>query len=102
MRRAAKVDANLSAVVACFRDLGCSVHVTNGAWDATVGYGGLTMLVEVKDGAKPPSKRRLTPAQVKFRATWTGGVRLVENMEDVLATVETLRRWHQAIKGYLA
>lgn len=99
MRRAARVDANLSAVVDAFRRMGCSVHVTNGMWDCTVGYGGLSMLVEVKDGSKPPSARRLTPAQVRFREHWTGGVRLVKDMNDVAETVNTLRRWHQAISN---
>lgn len=97
MRRAARVDANLSAVVEAFRRLGCSVHVTNSAWDCTVGYGGLSMLVEVKDGSKPPSARQLTPAQKKFRETWTGGIRLVKDLGDVAETVNTLRRWHNAI-----
>ena len=97
MRRAARTDANLTATVDAFRELGCSVHVTNGAWDLTVGYGGISMLVEVKDGAKKPSARKFTPAQVKFRKTWTGGIRLVQNMEDVALTVATIRKWHSLI-----
>ena len=99
MRRAARTDANLSAVVQAFRALGCSVHVTNGAWDATIGYGGLTMLIEVKDGAKPPSARKLTPAQERFRETWTGGIYLVRDMDDVQNACRTLRRWHAAIRA---
>ena len=99
MSRARRVDANLESIVRTFRDLGCSVHVTNGAWDATIGYGGLTMLVEVKDGAKPKSARKFTPAQVKFRATWTGGIYLVECHEHALSAVKTLRRWHAAIRA---
>ncbi len=95
--RARRVDANLSAVVEAFRKLGCSVHVTNDAWDLTVGHGGLSMLVEGKDGRKPPSARSLTPAQLKFRETWTGGIRLVQCQADVESTVATLRRWRERL-----
>ena len=96
-RRAARVDDNLKAIVNVFRRLGCSVHVTNGAWDATVGYGGITILVEVKDGSKPASRRKLTPAQVKFRETWTGGIYLVQCEEDAVRCVETLRDRHKRL-----
>ena len=100
MRRAARVDANLSAIVAAFRYLGCSVNVRNDSMaDLDVGYGGISIIVEVKDGNKPPSARKLTPNQVDKRKTWTGGIRLVKDMADVVATVNTLRAWHKAIRG---
>ena len=98
MPRARRVDANLSAVVQAFRDMGCSVNVRNDDMaDLDVGYGGVSMIVEVKDGAKPPSARKLTENQVKKRATWTGGIRLVQNLDDVQATVKTLRGWRAAL-----
>jgi hypothetical protein len=89
--KARRVDGNLKLIVAAFRKLGCSVHVTNGAWDLTVGLGGMTRLVEVKDGSKPPSARKLTPAQVEFRRTWTGGIELVESVEHVASVVNAMR-----------
>ena len=95
--RARRVDANLSDIVDAFRRLGLSVHVTNDAWDLTVGFGGLTMLVEVKDGDKSPSRGKLTQAQVKFRETWTGGIRLVQNLDDVFSTAKTLRQWRDKL-----
>lgn len=99
-RRAARVDANLSSIVADFRHLGCSVNVRNDDMaDLDVGYGGLSMIVEVKDGRKPPSARKLTENQVKRRKTWTGGIYLVQCPDDVLVAVKTLRRWHAAIKN---
>lgn len=97
MRRSARVDTNQAEIVAAFRRLGCSVlslaSLGRGAPDLAVGYGGLTMLVEVKDGARAPSERQLTPAQRAFRDDWKGGVRLVQDFEDVALTVATLRRW---------
>ena len=93
MRRAARVDSNLKEIAAAFRQMGCSVHVENGMVDLKVGYGGQTALVEVKR----PGKVRYTPAQIKFRETWTGGIRLVQTLDDVESTVRTLRSWHAAI-----
>lgn len=71
--RAARVDANHGAVVAALRAAGCLVldlsAVGRGCPDLLVyhrrtGY----FLVEVKDGAKVPSKRRLRATQVTFAA----------------------------------
>jgi hypothetical protein len=56
VRRAAKVDANQREVVAALRGAGASVQllhaVGEGCPDLLVGYKGLTMLLEVKDGSK--------------------------------------------------
>jgi hypothetical protein len=94
LRRAARTDANLTEIVKAYRKLGCSVYVDNGMVDLWAGYGGLTDLVEVKNPKMPPSKRKLTPAQVKFRETWTGGVRLIMSLDDVKSHVDTMRRRH--------
>lgn len=93
MRRAAKVDANHEAVVSALRSCGATVHslaaVGDGCPDLLVGWRGMTLLVEVKDGSKPPSRRRLTQAQVDWHAAWRGGmVAIVESPEAVLALLE--------------
>ena len=104
MRRAARVDSNMRIIVSAFRALGCSVldlsRVGQGCGDLLVGSGGLSILCEVKDGSKPPSARKLTPAQKEFRETWNGGLRIVENLTDVEITVRLLRGWHSAICKY--
>ena len=55
------------------------------------------MCVEVKDGSKPPSARKLTPDEAKFRHAWKGGYRLVENLDHVQDTVNVLKGWQRAI-----
>ena len=103
MRRAAKKDANHAEIVKAFEKMGCSVidvSATPCGLDILVGYGGLCMPVEIKDGSKPPSARKLTPNEAKIHARWTGGARLVKDFDDVVATVNTLRRWHQQITAW--
>ena len=76
MRRAARVDANHAAIVAALHKIGASVldlsSVGQGAPDLICGYQGRNWLIECKDGAKVPSARKLTQAQIKFKATWRG------------------------------
>ncbi len=75
--RAAKVDANHEQVVSALRAIGASVQtlaaVGKGVPDLLVGYQGKTLLLEVKDGRKPPSARRLTEDQLKWHGAWRGG-----------------------------
>ncbi len=75
MRRAARVDENQGDIVAHFRAMGASVRVVSmipGALDLIVGYKGRDCRVEIKDGAKPPSARKLTDAEDKEISEWKG------------------------------
>ena len=103
MRRAAKKDANHAEIVKAFEKMGCSVidvSATPCGFDILVGRGGVCIPVEIKDGSKPPSARKLTANEAKIHARWTGGARLVKDFDDVVATVNTLRRWHQQITAW--
>lgn len=99
--RARRKDANQASIERAFRKMGCSVFDTSalgrGFPDLVVGHGGICIGVEIKDGSKPPSARKLTPAQQEFRDNWTGGMRIVESVDDAIATVYLLRKWHSAI-----
>lgn len=65
MRRAARVDENQKEVVAALRKIGATVTpihmVGKGVSDLLVSYRQQWLVMEVKDGAKPPSARALTP-----------------------------------------
>ena len=88
MRRANRVDANQDQIVETLRACGAYVRVVtmgDGIPDLLVGYNGYTLLLEVKDGNKPPSARELTPAEAKFFREWTGGmIAVVKNIEEAL------------------
>ncbi len=75
--RAARIDANQPAIVQALRAIGCFVQplhtVGQGVPDLLVGHAGRTYMIEVKDGSKPPSERRLTPDQQVWHRDWRGG-----------------------------
>ena len=89
--RAARVDANQAEIVAALRQVGCSVQplhmVGKGCPDLLVGRSGLNVLIEVKDGSKPPSERKLTPDQCIWHDNWRGQVTVVCNVHEALVAV---------------
>ena len=84
--RAAKIDANHEAVVLALRSAGATVQslagVGKGVPDLLVGYKGQTLLFEIKNGFKPPSKRLLTEDQLKWHGSWKGGALAVIDSPD--------------------
>ena len=89
--KARKVDANQSDIVKGLRAIGCSVAITSGAGDGfpdlVVGYYGKNFLIEIKDGAKPPSKRKLTPEQEQFHIDWRGQIAVVKTLDEAIELV---------------
>lgn len=87
MRRAACTDANQPAIVKALEAIGATVWVIGQPVDLLVGYRGRNFVLEIKDGAKPPSKRKFTPAQVLFFASWRGSAHKVETVDEAIAVV---------------
>jgi hypothetical protein len=88
MRRAARRDDNEKDIIKVMREVGAYVKVINdeGLFDLLVSYRGVTLLIEVKDGAKPPSARRLTDAEQKFHDEWPGSdLHIVNSVGEALA-----------------
>jgi hypothetical protein len=95
VRRAAKIDANQDAVVSALRAAGASVQslaaVGKGVPDLLVGYKGTTLLMEVKDGRKPPSAQRLTEDQLRWHGAWKGGLlAVVDGPEAALRMIKVI------------
>ena len=88
MRRAAKVDANQTEIVKALRQVGASVQslaaTGKGVPDLLVGFRGKNLLLEVKDGGKVKSARKLTPDQVEWHQSWRGHVAVVESVEQAI------------------
>lgn len=86
-RRKAKVDSNQSEIVNKFRELGWSVahtHQLKNFCDIVVAKNkNTTILIEIKDGNKAPSQRKLTKGEQEFMDSWKGDYRIVLSIEDV-------------------
>lgn len=95
MRKYGRVDANQADIVDALRDAGCSVVVLSavggGVWDIVVGRAGINYLLEIKDGSKPPSQRKRTPAQVRLHAEWRGQQAVCKTVEEAFIAVGILR-----------
>ena len=87
MRRAARIDDNQTEIVKTFKMLGWSVLIIaqlKNCCDIMVAKNGHTIAVEIKDGKKVESRRKLTPGEADFRDEWKGHWELVESIDDVL------------------
>ena len=86
MKQAARTDANQAEIVRIFRKAGATVQsladVGKGVPDLLLGFMGYNILVEVKDGNKPPSARKLTPDQIKWHSNWRCKVHIVKDYQD--------------------
>lgn len=95
--RPKKVDSNQSTIVAQLRRIpGISVAHTHilgdGFPDIVVGYDGLNYLVEIKDGKKCKSKKKLTDDELKFHNKWKGSIITAESVDDILRAVLKMKR----------
>lgn len=90
-RYAARADANQREVVDALRRAGAMVvslhRVGGGVPDLLVGHRGRNLLIEVKDGNKPPSKRSLTAFQDEWHASWKGQVATVTSWQEALRLI---------------
>ena len=73
------------------RSCGYSVEVLSavgkGCPDIIVGAHGMNYFLEIKDGAKPPSARKLTPEQIKWHSAWAGQIDVVCSLDEAIAVV---------------
>lgn len=62
-----------------------STHtIGKGFPDIIVGYKGLNYMIEIKDGTKQPSKRKLTADELVFHMRWKGRIDVCKSFEEVL------------------
>jgi len=68
--RAAKVDSNQPEIVKALRKIGATVLITSqlkNAFDILVGYRSRLFIIEIKDGTLVPSKRKLSPGDIRCK-----------------------------------
>ena len=87
IRTRSKTDANHKEISIAFERLGWSVldiHQIPNSADILIGKWMHCIVIEIKDGSKPPSNRKLTPGEIKFKDRWRGDYRIVTCLQDVL------------------
>ncbi len=96
-----KVDRNQPEIVKALRSMGATVEclhaVGKGCPDLLVGYRGINLLMEVKDGEKVASARKLTLDQEKWHNRWQGQRAVVKNISEAADFLHRVRRdlWRQ-------
>lgn len=87
--RAKRRDANHREVGDALRELKWSVldlaDHGDGVPDYAVSKNGFVALLEVKDGSKPPSARKLTPAEQRVKNSWQGPYIVATSATDAIA-----------------
>lgn len=94
MRTRGRTDNNQAQIVRDLRAVGCFVQslasIGDGCPDLLVIRAGKVHLLEVKDGSKPASKRKLTPAETKWHndaLSFGYAVATVESTSDAFRAV---------------
>lgn len=93
MRRAAKIDSNQPQIVKALRRSGAFVILTSqlkNAFDLLVIYRGIIYIVEVKDGEKVKSKRKLTEGELLCQyGVESHGAKyhIIESVDDALKMI---------------
>ena len=89
--RGKRVDDNQQEIISALRKAGVLVlplhEVGKGCPDILCGFRSTLVLLEIKDGNKPPSRRKLTPEQERFHTDWKGFVRVVSSVDEALEAV---------------
>jgi len=57
--------------------------IGHGFPDVVVSRKGRTQLIEIKDGSKPPSARKLTDDEKDFHMRWEDHIPIIESLDDV-------------------
>ena len=101
MKTNARIDRNQPAIVQFFRVHDFSVlhvHQLKNCVDIMISKGKVTAAIEIKDGLKPPSARKLTEGELKFKNEWQGLWYLCESIDDAHKIMEQMEQYINVIE----
>lgn len=86
-----RTDANQKSITEQLRKCGFSVLVLSmvghGCPDILIGAKNRNFLIEIKDGQKIPSQRKLTEDEQKFFARWKGQVNVCNSFDEIMEVI---------------
>ena len=90
-----RTDSNHKEIIDCCRKIPSisvfSTHmVGKGFPDIVIGYKGLNYLVEIKDGKKSKSQKKLTDDEISFHELWKGQIIVAENINDIMRMLKII------------
>lgn len=90
---ARRIDDNQNEIVKGLRRIGAEVQsiasVGRGCPDTLIAFRGAWYVAEIKDGAKPPSQRKLTDKEIDWHKKFTphAPVHIWRSLDDALRTI---------------
>ena len=88
--KAARIDANQTAIVSALRAAGASVYIVGRPLDLLISKAGKTMLIEVKNPNSKYGKSGLNKIQQEFVASWQGMWAMVDGPEAALRALKAM------------
>ncbi len=89
-----RVDRNQPEIVAALRAVGATVQhlhtVGAGCPDILVGFRGVNVLLELKDGERVPSEKKLSEDEALWHKFWFGQVDVAENAEQAICILKNI------------
>ena len=87
-----RTDSNHAEIIKALRKIpNLSVFSTHevgkGFPDIVIGYKGINYLIEIKDGKKSPSQRKLTDVELDFHLSWNGQIDTIKNLDELLQII---------------
>jgi len=90
-----RIDKTQGEIVQTFRKMGCPTFITSdlgkGFPDCLTKIGKDIWLIEIKDGSKPLSQRKLTPLEQKFHIEFDGCVKVISSVDEAIEFVAKCR-----------
>lgn len=95
MRRAARIDVPQPDIVQAIREIGGEVThlhaLGRGVADILISWRQQWVVMEIKDGTKPPSKQRLTPDEARWIGRQKAPVYVVTSAAEAVGILTMMR-----------
>lgn len=95
-------DANHAEILDYFRQAGAIVEDVSAlsglGFDLIVSAYGAVVMVEIKDGEKPPSARRLTQSERDAQMRWGDKFAVVESVEQAQGLLDSMAHYGRLVR----